>query len=359
MRKRDKLKNIEQANLMLEQSYLKSKGLLIEGKRVKLSDNLLGQIDQIIDKTIPKEIHKMGYVTGSQNTPLFVGYLKYSELGSDVQSVCKTYIIVDDPSKPIVYDGGSDSFEYEAFYNGGDKKNPSDNFIMINLFYLKRFGSISPKNLLDTYLNKGKEHYRDVLVHEITHAVDPKNNSRHVLDTTYDPNTKQNGEEYIKNYLTHDKEVIAQSTAFFNRLIRTATQIKKENNNPEIIKLLNKNLDLLLEAFSTGNYKILYNNEFMSLMEGAIPKKLITFLEKIVGKIEKVFLGSPNITMETVGYINQDKYLHDLVFKGDRNDFFGNITRILFYKKYNPKAWKAFLTKLYNTVQEAKEIINS
>ena len=75
MRKRDKLKNIEQANLMFEQSYLKSKGLLIEGKRVKLSDNLLGQIDQIIDKTIPKEIHKMGYVTGSQNTPLFVGYL--------------------------------------------------------------------------------------------------------------------------------------------------------------------------------------------------------------------------------------------------------------------------------------------
>ena len=30
MRKRDKLKNYEQANLMLEQSYLKSKGLLIE-----------------------------------------------------------------------------------------------------------------------------------------------------------------------------------------------------------------------------------------------------------------------------------------------------------------------------------------
>lgn len=354
MRKRDKLKNIEQANLILEQSYLKSKGLLIEGKRVKLSDSLLGQIDQIIDKTIPKEIHKMGYVTGSQNTPLFVGYLKYSELGSDVQSVCKVYIIVDNPSKPIAYDS-----EYEAFYARGDKKNPTDNSIVINLFYLKKFGSISPKNLLDTYL-KGKEHYRDVLVHEVTHAVDPKNNSRHVLDTTkYDPNTKQNGEEYIKNYLTHDKEVIAQSTAFFNRLIRTVRQIKKENNNPETIKLLNKNLDLLLEAFSTGNYGILYNNEFMSLMEGAIPKKLITFLEKIVGKIEKVFLGSPNITMEMISSINQDKYLHDLVFKGERNDFFGNITRILFYKKYNPKAWKSFLTKLYNTVQEAKEIINS
>ena len=30
MRKRDKLKNIEQANLMLEQSYLKSKGLINE-----------------------------------------------------------------------------------------------------------------------------------------------------------------------------------------------------------------------------------------------------------------------------------------------------------------------------------------
>ena len=28
MRRRDKLKNIEQANLMLEQSYLKSKGFL-------------------------------------------------------------------------------------------------------------------------------------------------------------------------------------------------------------------------------------------------------------------------------------------------------------------------------------------
>jgi len=356
MRKKDKLKNIEQVNLMLEKSYLKSKGFLKEGKRVKLSNDLLGQIDRIIDETIPKEINKMGYVTGGQNNPIFVGYLKYSELGSDVQSVCKVYIIVDNPSKPI----GLHSTEYEAFYNGGDKKNPTDNLVMINLFYLKRFGSINPKNLLDTYLNKGKEHYRDVLVHEITHAVDPKNNSRHVSDTTkYDFNTKQSDEEYIKNYLTHDIEVIAQSTAFFNRLIRTVTQIKKENNNPETLKLLNKNLDLLLEAFSTGNYRILYNNEFMSLMEGTIPKKLITFLEKIVGKIEKVFLGSPNITMEMISSINQDKYLHDLVFKGERNDFFGNITRILFYKKYNPKAWKAFLTKLYNTVQEAKEIINS
>lgn len=37
MRRQDKRKNIEQANLMLEQSYLKSKGLLKENSEKELA----------------------------------------------------------------------------------------------------------------------------------------------------------------------------------------------------------------------------------------------------------------------------------------------------------------------------------
>ena len=40
MRKRDKLKNYEQANLMLEQSYLKSKGLINESTYARLNNGI-------------------------------------------------------------------------------------------------------------------------------------------------------------------------------------------------------------------------------------------------------------------------------------------------------------------------------
>lgn len=39
MRRRDKLKNIDRANMLAEQRYLKSKGLLKEGVQYKVTNN--------------------------------------------------------------------------------------------------------------------------------------------------------------------------------------------------------------------------------------------------------------------------------------------------------------------------------
>jgi hypothetical protein len=350
MKKGDKLKNIEKANLILEQCYLKSKVFLKEGKRVKLSDDLSNQIDNIINNTIPTEINKLPYVTGKQqgDPKPFVGYLKYNELGSKNESLCKVYIIFDKNQK------------FSGQYNGNDIKILTDNVILLNLAWLEKYGPITPKNLVNTY-NKAKEYYKDVLVHEITHALDPKINRQWDGNKNYNPSQDNpNTEEYLKNYLTHDTEVIAQSTTFFNRIITSVKQFKKEHgNDSKNLEMLNNNLDLLLQAFATNNFSLIMNNEFFSLMEGTIPNKLISFLEKISGKIEKVFLGSKKNTESIIMNINQEPFLHDIIFKGEGNELYQNLTRILFYKKYNPKAWKSFLTKLYNTVQEAKEIVNS
>lgn len=53
MRRRDKLKNIEQANLMLEQSYLKSKGLLKEEtNKIEGNDGIVILISDYVKKHI-------------------------------------------------------------------------------------------------------------------------------------------------------------------------------------------------------------------------------------------------------------------------------------------------------------------
>ena len=50
MRRRDKLKNIERANLLAEQRHLESKGVLTEGIIDKVKDILIGPINDLIDK---------------------------------------------------------------------------------------------------------------------------------------------------------------------------------------------------------------------------------------------------------------------------------------------------------------------
>lgn len=58
MRKRDKLKNYEQANLMLEQSYLKYKGLIKEEQFVnEVETNLLNEADSSLMGGIVKNIY--------------------------------------------------------------------------------------------------------------------------------------------------------------------------------------------------------------------------------------------------------------------------------------------------------------
>jgi hypothetical protein len=50
MRRSDKLKNIERANLLAEQRHLESKGVLTEGIIDKVKDILIGPINDLIDK---------------------------------------------------------------------------------------------------------------------------------------------------------------------------------------------------------------------------------------------------------------------------------------------------------------------
>jgi len=75
MRKRDKLKNIEQANLMIEQSYLKSKGVLNETEIIEegwkewliggiLTLSALGGFYKLNEKSVENEKVKTEYANG-------------------------------------------------------------------------------------------------------------------------------------------------------------------------------------------------------------------------------------------------------------------------------------------------------
>ena len=61
MRKRDKLKNIEQANLMLEQCYLKSKGLLKEDTTSDIFKDISTD-DLVVSYCFDREKYKIPYI---------------------------------------------------------------------------------------------------------------------------------------------------------------------------------------------------------------------------------------------------------------------------------------------------------
>lgn len=337
--------------------------LLKEGKRVKLGDSLLSTIDLIIDKWIPQYLSNVRAHTTSilsRNDFLasgtdyegskvwLLGTVKYNELGSKEQSSARIWVT------------SSTHYRWSGLYVGNDNKNKNDNSIMLNL---QNFD-------IESYKEK-KEFYRDVLTHEFTHAVDPSINYHTTKKTFQNYDTNAKGIEWWKKYVTHDIEVIAQSTTFFNGIVKN-TKLLVSKNDEDILDDLEKALNNLVQAFATSNYDLIHTTEFNSLMRGVVPNGFVNFLDKANRFVEKNFMNPPQEKNDLthlnyflgknekrsnfINYRNKDNKR----IVGDRADeFWVNWERIIYYKMFNPKAWKSFLTKLYNTVEECKEIINN
>ncbi len=305
--------------------------LIKEGKRVKLTPALASNIDDIIDNIIPA---KLDFLRKNHNkikngSGYDIKDVTYYEMGSKEPSLAKVHIT------------SSNKLRWAGLYNGKDSKDRKDNKVWLNVFDLHQNG-----------YNNNKEYYRDVLVHEFTHAIDPRINYHKTENTQkdYDSTSKD-----VKKYLSHDTEVIAQSTTFFNRIIRSVESLTSKNDL-EILDKLDKALDSLLQAFATNKWDLIMTTEFNSLMRGVIPSELISFLEKSSRFFERFIFGNKRGTPMTSSIV--DFFKDNPIIGGKLDEFWVNWSRILLYKEYNPKAWKSFLTKLYHTVQEAKEIVN-
>ena len=124
-------------------------------KRMSIPDDVKSQIDNFLTKieSNRKEILK------SKQT--YLGDIKYKEAGSDIPSSAKVYAAMS---------GGGTI----AYYDPKDTKNPTDNLIVINTGSpLVRAGISFPSLVKKVTGISVYDAIKDVLYHEIIHALDP------------------------------------------------------------------------------------------------------------------------------------------------------------------------------------------
>jgi hypothetical protein len=377
MRKGDKLKNIEQVNLMIEQCYLKSKGLLDEGKRLKVSDDLKKQIIEIVDVILPKKIEELGLTSfervfgddKSKKGPLFLKKVLYTEL--DLKSISKIRRdkdrnIVNNPistsiSTTVLGSGKNitklkDEYQSECsvylvsdytrpangWYITNKPENRKDNEIYLNVrFSNEDNNKKNGTNYFSSHLSSGaRDFFYDVLLHEFVHAIDTKSNKN------FD---KQEALEYGKKfhdynqYYSTPQEFLAESTRFFERIIKEAEKIKLRDKEWETFKLAPgyiEALEIYLRFVQRGTYSGKISQP--SDDDGSKYKK--EYLKAILTSLFRVFGHEISDSGEVRSY-------------GDKLE--GLTVALKIYHDNNPELYKKFVTKLYNTVQEVKDILKT
>ena len=393
MRKRDKLKNIEQANLMLEQCYLKSKGLLKEdttsdifkglldeGKRLKVSDDLKKQITEIVDVILPKKIEELGLTSyervfgddKSKKGPLLLKKVLYTELGLKSLSKIKRdkdgYMINSPISVTIATQDSSGKYhtkvqdEYQSecsvylvsdynrsssgWYIANDTENRKDNEIYLNA----RFSSEENNKKNDTnyfsspYSREARDFFYNVLLHEFVHAIDPK------LNKNFD---KQDSLEYQKKrdnynqYYTTPAEFLAESTRFFEKIIKEAELLQKNKDDYNFgeqqffsAKGYIEALEIYLRFVQRGTY----SGKISQPSDDDGSKYRKGHLESILSSLFILFGHKVNDSFKVMPY-------------GDK--LASLTTALKLFHDNNPNLYKKFVTKLYNTVQEVKDILKT
>lgn len=192
--------------------------------------------------------------------------------------------------------------------------DPADLFVEVNPKYYE-----SKKNL---YLT---------LYHEMIHASDPTQSLKWSpkYQMTYDENIDE-------KYWGHPVEFFAISNEFLEGLVlefdRRARRTKKLENK----ELLQKSLKNILNYFAKG-------------------EKLSKLSNEILFRINDEYLGDDS-TRAIKNLTADNPQLAD--FLPDRGDDPYYLHYVQLIKKYNPEIWKKFLSMLYQTGFEIRDIIN-
>ena len=305
---------------------------LNENKRLKLEDETIRQIDNLLNNKLSPFIIKYIKQLIDGNEVGFVR-LKIKDFSGEEKEI-DIYIYQKVPPK-------------KAGYHKTLNKNKSIvalNIFKINLIKVKSFikDNLNGEYDMNEYVKNFIPYIKHVLIHELAHARDPQLNLGYKEKYDYDNRDKQPSEYYV-----HKAEVIAYSTTFLQTIISNVEKILIKHPNGNTKEVLNEILDNILNAFKTNNMNLIYDDiRTRSFTYGIFNSD---FKNKTL-KVINFLIGKSGINALSGDYMKR--------FGGENNGFHDDLRKISMLKKHNPDAWKKFLNRLYDTINEAKEKIN-
>jgi hypothetical protein len=269
--------------------------ILSEAKRYKFAPETLQKINSVVDNLWNDRNKNYG------NRKEVVDIIHF-KTANGVDGLVK--VVVNPRLKYLGFMGTKPKTSYD----------PADIYIEVNPKYYE-----SKKNL---YLT---------IYHEMIHASDPTQSSdwspRYML--TYDEKTDE-------KYWGHPIEFFAISNEFLEGLVREFERRAKRVRKVENREILNKTLKNILNYFAKG-------------------EKLNRLSQDILFRINDEHVGDDSF--KVLKNLTADMpHLAEILPERAEEPYYLHYVQLI--KKYNPEIWKKFLSMLYDTTFEIKDIIN-
>jgi len=271
------------------------KSVITEAKRYKFTPETLDRMNKVVDKLW--DDRKKDY----QRRKELIGVIPI-KLANGVDGLVRIYV-----NPRLSYIGLMDIKPSKSL-------DPADLVIEVNPKYYE-----SKKNL---YLT---------LYHEMIHASDPTQSvqwsPKYMM--TYD-------EKSDEKYWGHPIEFFAISNEFLEGLVKEFDRRVKRTRKPENLLILEKSLNNILNYFS--------KNEPLS-----------TLSKDILFRVNDEFIGE-DTPKQLKNWTADMPNLADFISRGTEEPYYLYYVQMI--KKFNPTIWKKFLSMLYDTTFEIKELIH-
>ncbi len=270
------------------------KSVITEAKRYKFTPDTLDRMNKVVDKLW--DDRKKDY----QRRKELIGVIPI-KLANGVDGLVRIYV-----NPRLSYIGLMDIKPSKSL-------DPADLVIEVNPKYYE-----SKKNL---YLT---------LYHEMIHASDPTQSvqwsPKYMM--TYD-------EKSDEKYWGHPIEFFAISNEFLEGLVKEFERRVKRTRKPENLIILEKSLNNILNYFS--------KNEPLSPLS-----------KDILFRVNDEFIGE-DTPKQLKNWTADMPNLADFISRGTEEPYYLYYVQMI--KKFNPSIWKKFLSMLYDTTFEIKNII--
>jgi len=204
----------------------------------------------------------------------------------------------------------------------------------IGLMDIKPSKSLDPTDLVIEVNPKYYESKKNLyltLYHEMIHASDPTQSvqwsPKYMM--TYD-------EKSDEKYWGHPIEFFAISNEFLEGLVKEFDRRVKRTRKPENLLVLEKSLNNILNYFS--------KNEPLSALS-----------KDILFRVNDEFIGE-DTPKQLKNWTADMPNLADFISRGTEEPYYLYYVQMI--KKFNPTIWKKFLSMLYDTTFEIKELIH-
>ena len=271
------------------------KSVITEAKRYKFTPETLDRMNKVVDKLW--DDRKKDY----QRRKELIGVIPI-KLANGVDGLVRIYV-----NPRLSYIGLMDIRPSKSL-------DPADLVIEVNPKYYE-----SKKNL---YLT---------LYHEMIHASDPTQSvqwsPKYMM--TYD-------EKSDEKYWGHPIEFFAISNEFLEGLVKEFERRIKRTRKPENLIVLEKSLNNILNYFSKN-------------------EPLNSLSKDILFRVNDEFIGE-DTPKQLKNWTADMPNLADFISRGSEEPYYLYYVQMI--KKFNPTIWKKFLSMLYDTTFEMKDLIH-